>query len=367
MANKGNPEDRILFTTVPLGKGMLVLRGSRPLRAITGSNFHYNEDFILIDKNGKPFNESSLDGKGEVEKLRDYIEEGNVQKSGLQLIGIPWIDRIAIFKFAYDELVKEKSQKESGFKVESLSVDTPIFSCFKAYVFEFKDIETGAFSSKPIENIIAVGNKDENDDVEAHTIKGPERIQITITLTCTVLIVDVRKALVSTIWYKPVTQMLKETCIQYCGTIGIDNLIKDGGKDLVKLLIKRNEEFLETFGVVMGKVTYNGYEFAGDNKDEVEKAMNEKAVASQRAQAKIVEANATAKQIELQGAAEAGKIKLLVEAAGSAENLRSLAIRDHQGTLVLGGGAMLSVSDDSSKSASNNGSSKPAGKNGDQK
>jgi hypothetical protein len=342
VARHGKPQYRWPFTEVPLGRAMIIKCGSRPIRVITGGSSTY-KNFLLVDTNGNPITKDSLDAStGQIINRDSFVNKDNICKSGLYFIGwIPFVNRVHVFHFAWDELAKEESSGP-GFEIKARTIDSPDFSPAKTYAFLAKEVEMGGDSNTKDEKEIA------------------ERIIISLILSGRVLIVDVRKALIISNWYKQVSAMVSQICTHYCGTHKIDELIADAGTALIAEIMAKNPEILERYGVVFYGLNYNGYEYSGENKKEVAEAANRRFVAKQKGEATLVErqkeaeallvmttaeatrtvqmATAESQAIGMRGKANADALKQLREAAGgNPAILQALAIRDTQvTTLALG-------------------------------
>ncbi|MCX6717420.1 MAG: hypothetical protein NTU76_01960, partial [Candidatus Taylorbacteria bacterium] len=322
-ARHGKPQNRWPFTEVPLGRAMVIKRGSLPVRVITGGGATYR-DFHLVDTKGKPMDENSLDKKnGQIIDRDIFVNTNKVGKSGLYFIGwIPFVNRVHTFHFAWDELAKE--EVKSGFEVKSLTMDTALISITKTFAFVAKELEMGG------------------DKTPSNEEQSSQRIVITIVLSGRVLIVDVMKALIVANWYKQVNAKITQICTKWCGTHKIDELIADAGAKLIKEIMKSNAEILKKYGVVFYGLNYNGYEYTGGNRDEIEKAMNKRVIAQQEGEADLVKAEkkakgtvitagADAEAIKLKGIAQANALKLLREAAGDdPAMMQALAIQSTQ-------------------------------------
>ena len=335
-ARHGKPKNRWPFTEVPLGKAMIIKRGSLPIRVITGGNAVY-KNFHLVDTKGIPMSKESFDGDGQIKDRDSFVDNNKVGKSGLYFIGfIPFVNRVHTFHFSWDEL--EKQETKAGFEIKSITMDTAPFSIAKTFAFVAKELEMG-------------GDETPGDDSQSS-----QRIVITIVLSGRVLIVNVMKALIIANWYKQVSAKVTQICTQWCGIHKIDQLIADAGAELVKEIMKSNAEILEKYGVVFYGLNYNGYEYTGGNRAEIEKAMNKRVIAQQEGEADLVKAGKKAKEIvitatadaeaiKLKGIAQADALKLLREAAGNdPAMMQALAIQSTQvNTLVLGGTAGVMV------------------------
>lgn len=354
-ARHGKPQYRWPFTEVPLGKGMIIKCGSLPIMIITGGSSTY-KNFRLVDINGNPMTKDSLDAStGRIKDQDSFVNKNNVGKSGLYFIGwIPFVNRIHVFHFAWDELAKEESTGP-GFEIKARTIDSPFFSPAKTFAFWVKEVEMGGYHAKKQIDDTKSGDPTPDDP---DTIA--QRLVISLVLSGRVVIVDATKALIISNWYKQVHSIITQACTKYCGRITIDRLIENAGTELVEEIMLKNFELLERYGIVFFDLNYNGYQYAGDNVKEIEEASTERFQAQQRGQGALAEAQgkaqallemataqatqvekmavAEANAIQLKGKANADALKLLREAAGDDPAvLQALAIRDTKvTTLALG-------------------------------
>jgi regulator of protease activity HflC (stomatin/prohibitin superfamily) len=335
----GKPEDRLLFTECPFSKGMIVSRGSRPMKVITGGKTRYNDEFILVNKVGKPFDEiNDLDITGEIKNPDSFLKAtSSAGKAGINLIGVPWIDRVKIVHYTWNELEKKdvKTGKidTSEYNVVPHDDRSSFFSILKTYAILADGLEMGS------------------------TKEGiTEKEQIDIVLSVTVLIVDPMKAIALINWYKGVSVMIKETCNEYCGDNTLDTLINQAGKDLIAKVLCKNQEFLRKYGVLIYQISYNGYDYSGANSERIRAKSTERWEAEQDAQRVRVMADgdaykiretgkAEADVITIRGSAEAGAIKAICDAGSNAPLIATAhAIRDTKLTTFVQGGSAGSTS-----------------------
>jgi hypothetical protein len=349
LSRQGLPRNRRLVTECPFKYGMVTRRGSRPKSVITGGRVKYDEDFLLVNSKGEHIKLDATNGN--IVEVDSFIKNQSANKSGISLVGIPFVDRIEVFHFNWNDLVeKTENGKITTQHLEQKDLETEYFSVLKTFGFIADSLEIGLDRDKKSE---------EGSDVLDKLKLVSSQVTVDMTFALTVLIVDVMKAICTLNWYKGLQGIIRQRCLEYCGDHSLDSIINDSGKDLNEFIIKLNDEILDKFGVAILKSSYNGYVFSGteEQRKKIEESAqmiwladqtrqaNQKATDAitygirETAKAKADEireiANANAARIELEGAATTIAQGSLFEKLG--HNAQSYAIATTKvQTLVIG-------------------------------
>ena len=352
-SRQGLPRNRPFVTECPFKYAMITKRGSRYLKVITGGRVQYDDDFLLVNGCGSHV---TLDPEGNVENLDSFIKNPNANKKGIAWIGIPFIDKIALFHFEWNDIVEENVDGQITQHIKQMTTEdekTEFFAVYKTFGFLAESLEVGFDKTK-----IDPSNKNPSflDKIRMTYARTP----IDMVFALTILIVDASKAICTLNWYKGLRGIIRQKCLEYCGDHNIDEIIDDSGENLNKFIMSLNREILDKFGVVITKSSYNGFNFSGTNAER--KKMEENAqkawlaeqdklaemqktdgkvyditkTAEAQAQATEVTAKANAHRIRLEGDATAKAQKALYEGLGE-QNAIPYAIATTQvSTLLLG-------------------------------
>ncbi|MDD4803684.1 MAG: hypothetical protein PHN69_00740 [Candidatus Pacebacteria bacterium] len=363
LSRQGKPEERHFVTEVPLKKGIVVKRGGKIRRVFTGGKINYDKNFMIIGKDGEPLklkNDSVIDPNnvnGSIINPDNFIKNNNHKIFGINWIGIPFVDRIEMFDFTWNDLSQEDKEGKVSTTRQLVpkKETTSMFSTIKTYGFLADSLEVGNSrkEEKPGEEEIRI-----DDDIREISAK----IELDMTFALTILIVDVDKAICGLNWYKGVQGIIKQACLAYCGDHNLEEIINSSGTEVIKKIMASNQEIMDKFGVVIYKISYEGYDYSGTNKETIRTEVTKVWVARQAKLASQEETDAkrysieeTAKarslEIELLGKAEAQTIRLVCEAWQGNDNL-AMAHAIEKGqvtTLVMPGhqtGVNLNVNKD---------------------
>ncbi len=352
-SRQGLPRNRTFVTECPFKYAMITKRGSRPLKVITGGRVQYDKNFTLINSAGKHL---ELEKNGRVIDLDSFIKTPNANQKGISWIGIPWIDRVTLFHFEWNDLEEISTGEKTIKQIKHMKTTDPegteFFSVYKTFGFIAEGLEIGFDKSKTPDS------KSTNMLDKLRVTYA--RIPIDMTFALTILIVDASKAICTLNWYKGLSGMIRQKCLIYCGDHSIDEIIDDSGEKLNRFIIKLNKEILDKFGVVITKSSYIGFRFSGteeerkkmeDNVQKVWLAEQDKLVKMQAADASAYEitkkadaeataikatANATAHKIDIEGEATAKAQKALYDGIGEKNALPHAIATTQAATLVLG-------------------------------
>jgi hypothetical protein len=316
------------YKTLPINRFAFVVKGGKVVRIIYNS-----ESMKLIEATGFPL--------GKFVKIKEDGEElqklGPVEKLlGVRYIGIPFIHSLLEKKLSWI-VVEGNLFKPNDGKIIST------FAITKTFGFVLKNLTLGSdsFNKGPTD-----GKTPKKDD------RGYERLLVNIKLMLQGTIVDPHEAIIVTDWMASVEAKLTRFVQYFLGGTSQDELIalKAAKNELVQVIIDNKNE-LESFGVTFEepKITYSGYELAGD-KDNITKvqAANTERFSKAQEAAGIREIKAAQQQDLLtQQAIMADTINKLTKEAGmsveQAERLvlsmlRTKALGETKlGTLVEGG------------------------------
>jgi hypothetical protein len=319
------------YKTLPINRFAFVIKGGKVVRIIYNS-----ESMKLIEAAGFPLGKFVKKEKKDEEE--DELQKlGPVEKLlGVRYIGIPFIHSLLEKKLSWI-VVEGNLFKPNDGKIVST------FAITKTFGYVLKNLTLGSDS---FEEGSAEAKKPKKNDREY------ERLLVNIKLMLQGTIVDPHEAIIATDWMASVEAKLTRFVQYFLGGTSQDELIaqKAAKNQLVQTIIDNKDE-LESFGVTFEerKITYSGYELAGDkdNITKVQAANTERFSKSQEA-AGIREIKAAQQQDLLtQQAIMADTINKLTKEAGmsveQAERLvlsmlRTKALGETKlGTLVEGG------------------------------